>query len=146
MRMGTTLDLDADVRARRRGVVEDRFEPGAAPTSADIAVFALARAEDGTPLGCAGLRALGDAAGELKRMYVIPAGRGTGVAPALLEFLEQWARDRGWTRLRLETGLSQPDAVHFCTRSGYRRIPDFGTYTGLESTSLCFERELTPVL
>jgi GNAT superfamily N-acetyltransferase len=137
------------LRAGQRAEIAARYgtpdsEPGTAPSAADIAVFLVARADDGTPLGCAGLRDLGDGSGELKRMYVVPAGRGTGVAPALLSALEQWALGRGWTRLLLETGLAQPDAVRFYTRSGYRRVPNFGTYAGLESTSLCFGRELLP--
>src|SRR4051794_17726264 len=37
-------------------------------------------------------------------MYVVPSARGRGVATALLAGLEDAARDRGWTTLRLETG------------------------------------------
>ncbi|WP_328914132.1 MULTISPECIES: GNAT family N-acetyltransferase [unclassified Streptomyces] len=116
-------------------------EPGVAPSEADIAVFFVARADDGTAVGCGGLRHLGDGVGEIKRMYVDPASRGSGVAPRLLLALEEWARDRSWTSLRLETGNAQPDAIRFYTRSGYTRIPNFGAYA-TSPISLCFERPL----
>ncbi|MFJ2738575.1 GNAT family N-acetyltransferase [Streptomyces sp. NPDC087440] len=136
------------LRARQRTEIAERYgtpdsEPGTPPSAEDIAVFLVARTEDGTAVGCGGLRDLGAGIGEVKRMYVAPDQRGAGVATAVLAALEEWARSRGWTRLRLETGLAQPDAVRFYTRSGYRRIPNFGSYEGL-STSLCYERELTP--
>ncbi len=142
-------DPDATaLRARQRAEIAERYgtpdsEPGTPPSADDIAVFVVARAEDGTAAGCGGLRDIGAGIGEVKRMYVTPDQRGTGVAPMVLTALEDWARGRGWTRLRLETGLAQPDAVRFYARRGYRRIPNFGPYEGL-STSLCYERELTP--
>lgn len=140
-------DRDAVVlRARQRAEIAERYgtpdsEPGTAPSAADVAVFLAAFDEVGTAVGCGGLRELGDGTGEVKRMYVDPAWRGTGVAELVLRALEDRARERGWTSLRLETGDAQPDAVRFYTRSGYRRIPNFGAYTGVES-SLCFERHL----
>ncbi|MFI5801785.1 GNAT family N-acetyltransferase [Streptomyces sp. NPDC051561] len=140
-------DPDAGaLRARQRAEMAERYgtpdsEPGTPPSAADIAVFVVARNPDGTAVGCAGLRAIDSRSGELKRMYVDPASRGTGAAALLLTSLEKWARRQGWTRLLLETGLAQPDAVRFYTRSGYRRIPNFGSYEGLDK-SLCYAREL----
>ena len=90
-------------------------EPGPKPTAADIAVFLVAFdvAEDGNELavGCGGLRTLDADHGEIKRMYVIPERRGTGVSTAILTALEGEARGRGWSRLVLETGDQQPDAM-----------------------------------
>ncbi|MFH9210651.1 GNAT family N-acetyltransferase [Streptomyces globisporus] len=136
------------LRARQRAEMAERYgtpdsESGSAPSASDIAVFVVARADDGTAVGCGGLRALDARSGEVKRMFVVPDRRGTGVAPAVLAALEQWAQERGWTRLRLETGPAQPDAVRFYTRSGYRRIPNFGAYAQVPD-SLCFERLLPP--
>ncbi|QUH04251.1 GNAT family N-acetyltransferase [Saccharopolyspora erythraea] len=134
------------LRALQRAEIAARYgtpdsEPGLAPSQADIAAFFVAHADDGTPVGCGGLRHLGGGVGEVKRMYVVPARRGSGVAVAILDALEDWARGQGWTTLRLETGTAQPDAVRFYTRSGYQRIPNFGAYAGV-ATSLCFERVL----
>ncbi|NLU65994.1 GNAT family N-acetyltransferase [Streptomyces sp. HNM0574] len=136
----------AALRAYQRAEIAGLYgtpdsEPGVPPSAADITAFFLARADDGSPLGCAGLRELGTDTGEIKRMYVVPAARGTGAAARLLDALESWSRARGWTRLRLETGPLQHAAVRFYTRSGYHRIPNFGAYTG-HSASHCYEREL----
>ena len=140
-------DEDATaLRAAQRVEIAERYgrtdsEPGTPPSAADVACFVVARDDDGTPVGCGGLRPLDERSGEIKRMYVVPARRGTGVAGAVLEALEAWARGVGWTHLRLETGDRQPDAVAFYTRRGYTPIPRFGRYLD-EPSSLCFERAL----
>ncbi|MEE2039900.1 GNAT family N-acetyltransferase [Nocardiopsis sp. CT-R113] len=136
----------AALRAGQRAEIAARYgtpdsEPGVAPSADDIAVFAVARDGAGAAVGCGGLRDLGGGAGEVKRMYVLPERRGTGAAPRILAALEDWARARGWTCLRLETGDRQPDAVRFYTRSGYTPVPGFGAYADSES-SLCFEKVL----
>ncbi len=122
------------------GTPESEF---GAPSGADIAVFVLAYADDGTAVGCAGLRLLGQDSAELKRMYVAPAWRGTGVAAELLRALEDSALARGLTTLRLETGDRLPAAIRFYTRSGFTPIPNYGPYADSD-TSLCFERRLQP--
>lgn len=135
------------LRAAQRVEIAERYgtpdsEPGPAPTAADTAVFLLARDADGAAVGCGALRELGDAVGEVKRMYVVPARRRSGVAGAVLAALEAEAARRGWTLLKLETGTEQPDAMAFYERHGYRRIPNFGHYTDSE-LSVCYERALT---
>ncbi|MFJ9690625.1 GNAT family N-acetyltransferase [Kitasatospora sp. NPDC101183] len=133
------------LRRRQRAEIAEMYgtahsEPGTAPSAGDVAVFLLAYV-DGEPAGCGGLRDLGEGVGEVKRMYVDGARRGSGVAEGVLRALEAWARERGWQRLRLETGERQTAAVRFYTRCGYERIPNFGAYEGVAS-SLCFERRL----
>jgi putative acetyltransferase len=119
----------------------DDHEPGAMPTAETVAVFLLARDAGGTAVGCGGLRLLGPGSGEVKRMYVEPAARGTGVAAALLRALEDHARGLGITRLLLETGTGQPDAIRFYQREGYEPIEAYGPYRG-EALSRCFARDL----
>ncbi|WP_150237745.1 GNAT family N-acetyltransferase [Nocardiopsis quinghaiensis] len=140
-------DPDAGaLRAGQRAEIAERYgtpdsEPGVAPSADDIAVFVVARDERGTAVGCGGLRDLGDGTGEVKRMYVSPGHRGSGTAPLVLAALEEWARERGWKRLLLETGDRQPDAVRFYTRSGYTPVPRFGAYVDSPS-SHCFGKVL----
>jgi putative acetyltransferase len=119
----------------------DDHEPGALPTAETVAVFLVARDAAGTAVGCGGIRPLGPGSGEVKRMYVEPAARGTGVAAALLRALEDHARGLGITRLLLETGTGQPDAIRFYQREGYEPIEAYGPYRG-EPLSRCFARDL----
>jgi putative acetyltransferase len=116
-------------------------EPGPAPTAEDITVFLVAEDDHGLPIACGGLRRIDDHHGEIKRMYVSPESRGSGAAVTVLRELEQRARDLGWSRLVLETGDRQPDAIRFYEREGYARIPNYGHYVH-SPISLCFGRRL----
>lgn len=78
---------------------------------------------------------------ELKRMYVRPGYRGSGVAPLLLDAAEDAVRERGLPRLILQTGHLQPEAVRFYERSGYHRIPIFSPYESLPLSN-CFAKDL----
>lgn len=82
---------------------------------------------------------VGDA--EIKRMYVVPDARGKGHARALLAELERTARRRGRTRMVLETGTEQPDAVQLYRSSGYTPIPTFGPHR-TDDRSRCFAKPL----
>jgi putative acetyltransferase len=116
-------------------------EPGTPPSAEDIAVFVLARDDAGNALGCGALRLLGPGSAEIKRMYVEPAARGRRIAVAILRALEEQARQLGVTRLLLETGTAQPEAMRLYTREGYTRIENFGPYVG-HPLSVCYARDL----
>lgn len=90
-------------------------------------LFAIARADDGAPLGCAAVVVTAEF-GEIKRMYVRPAARGQGVARRLLDTLETAARARGCPSLMLETGPTQPEALALYERLGYKYRGPFGDY------------------
>ncbi len=132
------------LRAAQRFEIDGRYgadtELGPKPTGDDVAVFLVAR-RDGEPVGCGGLRAIDGEHGEIKRMYVTPDARGSGVSTAILAALEDEARERGWSRLVLETGIEQPDAIRFYTREGYTPIERFGHYVHSE-ISRCFGKAL----
>ncbi|MCW2533601.1 MAG: Acetyltransferase family protein [Blastococcus sp.] len=135
-----TAEQQDEVRARYDG----KGEPGTPPSAADISVVLVARDEEGTALGCGALRDLGDGVAEVKRMYVVPAARGRGVSKVVLAGLEDFARERGWTTLRLETGTKQPEAIGLYSRAGYWPIEAFGAYVDAPDAedSLFFERIL----
>lgn len=116
-------------------------EPGAAPSAADISCYLIARDADGNALACGALRQLDAASAEVKRMYVRPEMRSSGLSSAVLHALEATARERGWTTLKLETGRVMPAAIRFYTREGYEPIEPFGSYVGSDN-SLCFAKEL----
>lgn len=136
----------AALRAAQRAELDARYgggdhEPGAVPTAADVPVFLVARDGDGRAVACGGLRPLAAGRAEIKRMYVDPGRRGSGVATLVLRAIEREARALGVRRLLLETGTLQPEALRFYLREGYERIENFGPYAGQEQ-SVCCARDL----
>jgi GNAT superfamily N-acetyltransferase len=118
----------------------DDSEPGVKPSAADMTLFLVASDGD-EPVGCGGLRALDATRGEVKRMYVVPGRRGTGVSTTILRALEDAARTLGWDDLLLETGTEQPDAMRFYEREGFAPIPNYGHYVG-SAHSRCYAKTL----
>jgi putative acetyltransferase len=105
-------------------------------------IFLVARLE-GRPVGCGALRPMADGAGEVKRMFVEPGTRGRGVGRRIIGALEGSARRVGYSRLRLETGTRQPEAVRMYQRAGYGQIDNYGNYAG-NPLSRCFEKAIVP--
>src|SRR4030088_2714656 len=81
--------------------------------------------QDGAPLGCVALHALGPAVGEIKRMYVAPAHRGRGVARALLERVINEARRRNYDTLRLGTLATMHAAQTLYASAGFRELDPY---------------------
>ncbi|MGU3410978.1 GNAT family N-acetyltransferase [Microbacterium sp. M1A1_1b] len=133
------------LRAAQRIEIDSTYggdtEPGDKPTADSIAVFFVARDQDGTPLGCGGLRLVEDGITEIKRMYVRRESRGAGVATQILRRLEEAALDLGSPALVLETGPAQTRAIRFYEREGFTRIANFGPYVGAP-LSACYSKVL----
>ncbi len=87
---------------------------------AGVALVAVAR-RGGEAVGCGGLRVV-DAIGELTKVYVVPAARGTGVGEAVVGAVEQAARDRGLRLIRLDTRADLPAPARLYRRLGYREV------------------------
>jgi GNAT superfamily N-acetyltransferase len=81
--------------------------------------------EDERAVAGGGVKRLADEVGEIKRMYVVPAARGRGLARILLGALEDLARDLGYRVVRLDTGASQAPALGLYPSAGYVSIPDY---------------------
>jgi GNAT superfamily N-acetyltransferase len=102
-------------------------------------VFVLARLDD-RPVGCGGVRPLERGIGEIKRMFVDPRVRRSGVGRAVLAALEDEAARLGYTALKLETGTRQPEAIELYESAGYRSIPCFDNEEW--ELSRCYEKGL----
>lgn len=76
----------------------------------------------GPPLGGVGLRSIRPGLGQIRRLWVDPAARGCGVARALIDGIEDAARDLGLTDLHLGTGDRQPEAVALYESTGWQRV------------------------
>lgn len=83
---------------------------------------------DGVTAGCGGIELFGTEYGEVKRMYVRPQFRGLGLARLMLDHLAAYAQQHNIHLLRLETGIHQKEAITLYERTGFQRIPPFGTY------------------
>ncbi len=95
----------------------------------------------GEPVGCGAIRRIEERTGEIKRMYVRPEERGRGVGRVLLDALEAEARALNISRLVLETGVRQSEAIALYQRAGFSRIAPFGEYVG-SPLSVCMAKEL----
>jgi putative acetyltransferase len=94
-----------------------------------------------TTVGCGAFKPFEGDAVEIKRMFVPPAHRQKGIASVVLQELERWARELGYTRCVLETGKKQTEAIALYGKRGYNVIPNYGQYIGVES-SVCFEKRV----
>lgn len=96
---------------------------------------------DGDVVGCAGMRRRSEEDVEVKRMFVRRPFRGRGYSRDLLALVEDEARTLGFSRVLMETGLAQPEAMHLYETSGYERIPGFGHYRN-EPQNRCYAKTL----
>jgi len=101
----------------------------------------LIASRGGEAAGCGAIRRIDGQTGEIKRMYVRPDMRGRGVGRALLDALEAEARSLQVSRLVLETGDRQPEALALYERAGFSRIAPFGEYVD-SPLSVCMAKEL----
>jgi GNAT superfamily N-acetyltransferase len=95
--------------------------------------------DDGKPVGCGAIKEYAAGTMEVKRMYTTPEGRGRGIATQVLTELERWAAELGCAKCILETGIRQTEAIRLYERNGYKVIPNYGQYAGIDG-SVCFEK------
>ena len=96
---------------------------------------------DDRPVACGALQPLDTGIGEIKRMYVRPPHRRKGLSRLILAALEEYALQRGYHTVRLETGRQLAAALALYRAAEYRPIPCFGEYAD-NPLSLCFEKSL----
>ena len=75
---------------------------------------------DDAPIGCIALRPLDGDTAELKRLYVAPAARGTGLGRRLAETAIGYARDTGYRAIKLDTLAQMEAARALYARLGFR--------------------------
>lgn len=81
---------------------------------------------DGEPAGCAGLRPLEPGICEMKRLYVRPAARRSGMARAMVLKILGCAGALGYGRMRLDTLPTMESARKLYESLGFARIAPYG--------------------
>jgi ribosomal protein S18 acetylase RimI-like enzyme len=98
--------------------------------------------QDGVIAGCVALRPLEDRTAEMKRLYLRPAARGTGLGRRMALTLIAEAEGAGYERLRLDTLPAMSAAIAMYRDLGFREIPPYRHNP--VAGALFFERRLSP--
>ncbi len=137
----------ATLRTAQQAELRDRYgddDTGHTMTGDGIVAMVVLRDGD-EPVACVALRDasgdLGAGVGEVKRLYTAPRARGRGHARRVMLELERLAPAHGCTRLVLETGVLQPEAIGLYLSLGYRSIPNYAEYAD-EPLSRCFAKDV----
>ena len=93
--------------------------------------------------GCGALKQIAPDHGEIKSMRVAPPSLRRGVGEAILLHLMNEARNRGYSRLSLETGRPEEFAAarSLYAKHGFIECPPFANYSD-DGFSLCMSRPL----
>lgn len=90
-------------------------------------------------VGCGAFRELSDDTAEIKRMYA--RKKSSGVGGKILAYLEEQAKEFGYSRIVLETRKCNEKAVSFYQHHGYKVIKNYGKYVE-RPEAVCFEKIL----
>lgn len=130
-----TLDADLAIRDGAEHSFYAQFN------KIDLIKHVVVAYKNNTPAGCGAIKEFSTGVMEVKRMYVPEKFRGNGVASAVLQELEKWAKEMQYEKCVLETGKKQPEAIGLYIKNGYSITTNYGQYAGVEN-SLCFEKKL----
>jgi putative acetyltransferase len=129
--------LDSDL-TQRNGTVQLSYDKyNKLPDIETVVVAYIGK----VAIGCGCFKECDSQTAEIKRMYVKPENRGKALSKQILTELENWAQELGYSKLCLETGLKQPEAIGLYGKSGYSRIDNYGQYANMPN-SICYGKQL----
>jgi putative acetyltransferase len=131
----TLLDQDLQIRDGEEHDFYAQFNKTDKINNVVVAYF------DEKPVGCGAFKNYTAETVEIKRMFVKLENRGQRIAKQVLDELEIWANELGYSTFILETGTKQPEAIRLYQREGYEVIPNYGQYEGVEN-SVCMQKVL----
>jgi GNAT superfamily N-acetyltransferase len=116
----------AELARRFRGGFDPALSIPADPRQMRPPSGVLLLARRGTQaVGCGAVLFHGAAPAELKRMWIAPEARGSGLGRRLLRALERHARAAGASALRLETNGALVEAIRLYRAEGYTEVAAF---------------------
>ncbi|MES2126505.1 MAG: GNAT family N-acetyltransferase [Pseudomonadota bacterium] len=98
---------------------------------------------DGELAACGAVKTMDDDGvyGEIKRVFVLDRHRGKGLSKQIMQRLEAHLQVTGVPLARLETGISQPEALALYEKLGYSYRAPFGKYQ-LDPLSVFMEKRI----
>jgi GNAT superfamily N-acetyltransferase len=118
------------------GIIEDFIAE-----NEQMLIFYVAYDESENAVACGALKHFDDNTAEIKRMYVKPEYRGRGISKLILTQLEDFAKELNYSRLVLETGLKQPEAMSLYQKFGFKPLRCYGIHAN-DPDSRCFEKTI----
>ncbi len=95
--------------------------------------------ENSEAVGCGAFKEFDENTAEIKRMFVHPNHRNKGIASLILNKLELWANELGFSSFILETSPKLTSAIALYEKTGYQFISNYGQYIGVEN-SVCMKK------
>jgi GNAT superfamily N-acetyltransferase len=129
------LDKNLSGRVEERQLIYDQYNK-----VPDLQTVVVAYDND-IAVGCGAFKVFDNEAVEIKRMFVVEDKRGKGIASAILNELECWAKELSYRIAVLETGTKQHEAIALYQKKGYSVTEQYGPYIGMD-TSICMRKEL----
>ena len=132
-----TRQLDAELTARY-GDLQHQYD---ALNKIDPLDTAMVGYVDVIPMACGCFKMINRQAIEIKRLFVSDVYRKRGFGIIIIDALEKWGSELGYSEVMLETGKEQPEAIGLYKRLGYHIIENYGSYKGFEN-SLCMAKSI----
>lgn len=135
LRLVNELDQDLAIRDGSDRVFYNQFN------RLDVIKHVIVAYENDIAAGCGAIKHFSGDTMEVKRMFTPLQFRSRGIASMVLNELEKWVLELGYSKCILETGKRQPEAIALYKKNGYKLIPNYGQYVGIEN-SVCYLKEL----
>ena len=92
-------------------------------------------------IGCGALRKYSEQEIEVKRVFVREAYRGKHIGSMIMEAMIAQAKQMGFQRMILETGVFLSASVHLYQQYGFEEMENYGPYQNMPE-SLCMGRNI----
>lgn len=96
---------------------------------------------DDVPIGCVSFKKYDDDTAEVKRAFIKKEYRGKGISKQLMKMLIERAKEKGYTRMVLETGDLLFESKGLYKSIGFNIIENYGGFKNIEE-SVCMEKLL----